>query len=82
MYFRNLSLVFGTSGQTDYTHQDLLHLYSSDKLTKVEIGNRQYAHWLWIGIIFAVAMVFYFIRMRKNKYRTTQIIKPKKTYEK
>ena len=82
VYFRNLSLVFGSEEQTDYAQEELLHLYSGDSLERVEIGNYDFARWLWIGIIFVVAMIFYFIRMQKKKYATAKVIQPKKVYEK
>ena len=82
VYFRNLSLVFGNEEQTDYAQQDLLHLYSGDSLGRVEIGNYDFARWLWIGIIFVVAIIFYIIRMKKKKYASPKVIQPKKIYEK
>lgn len=82
VYFRNLSLVFGSEEQTDYAQEELLHLYATDSLDRVEIGNYDFARWLWIGIIFVVAIFFYVIRMKKKKYATAKVIQPKKIYEK
>lgn len=82
VYFRNLCLMTGTKEQTDFVRQELIHLYSTDKLEKVEIGNYDFTRWLWIGIVFVVAFIFYLIRLRRKKYETPKILKPPKTYQK
>ena len=74
VYFRNLSLYL--SGDKPLGDaEDSAYMKSIAGLTKVEVGVSSAVRWIWIGIVFAVAMVFYFVRMRREKYKTAEIMK-------
>lgn len=67
VYYRNFSLFFSESiplcDPTDKAVMD-----SSTSLSKVEIGLTPYTRWIWVGIVFLVAMSFYLIRIWRQKY--------------
>lgn len=72
VYFRNISLFFSDemplSDDTDSSLMD-----SSTSLSKVEIGLTPYTRWIWVGIVFLVAMSFYLVRVWRQKYSTPKL---------
>lgn len=75
IYFRNLSLHF--SGEKPLLPDEKkLYLDSTPGLTKVEIGITPMTRYIWIGIVFLVALAFYLIRIWRQKYSTAKVIKP------
>ena len=77
VYFRNLSLY--VSGDMPLAvAEGKAYMQSIAGLTKVEVGLNGAVRWIWIGIVFVVAMVFYFVRMRREKYRTAEVMKADK----
>lgn len=74
VYFRNLLLCFGKEKPL-MLYEKKLYLDSSAGLTKVEIGVTQTTRFIWIGIIFLVALAFYIIRLWQQKYATAKVMK-------
>ncbi len=72
VYYRNFSLFFSDSiplcDPVDEKFMD-----SSTSLSKVEIGLTPYTRWIWVGIVFLVAMAFYLIRVWRQKYSTPNL---------
>lgn len=74
VYFRNLSLHF--SGEKPLLpNEKKLYFDSTAGLTKVEIGVTKTARYIWIAVIFLVALAFYIIRMWQQKYSTAKVMK-------
>lgn len=74
VYFRNLSLHL--SGEKPLlSNEKKLYLDSTPGLTKVEIGVTSAVRYIWILIIFLVALSFYFIRRWQQKYSTAKVMK-------
>lgn len=67
VYFRNLSLFFSKEMPFCDTDDSSL-MKSSMSLSKVEVGVTPFVRWLWIGIVFLVAMAFFLIRVWRQKY--------------
>ena len=73
-YFRNLSLHL--SGEKPLLPDEKkLYLDSTAGLTKVEIGITPMTRYIWIGVIFLVALAFYIIRIWRQKYSTPKVMK-------
>lgn len=74
VYFRNFMLYL--SSEKPLTEpKDEPYLNSIAGLTKVEAGISPWTRWVWVGVVFAVAMAFYFVRRRRDKYRTAEVMK-------
>lgn len=74
VYFRNFTLRL--SGEMPLGGaEDTVYMKSIAGLSKVEVGTGSAVRWIWIGIVFVVAMVFYFVRMWREKYRTAEVMK-------
>lgn len=72
VYYRNFSLFFSDNIPLgDPTDEELMD--SSTSLSKVEIGLTPYTRWIWVGIVFLVAMAFYLIRVWRQKYSTPKL---------
>ena len=72
VYFRNFMLYM--SSEKPLT--DPVALMSSIQgLTKVEAGLNPWVRWIWVGVIFAVALVFYFVRKMREKYKTAEVMR-------
>ncbi|MDE7281787.1 MAG: hypothetical protein K2N36_08630, partial [Ruminiclostridium sp.] len=72
VYYRNFSLFFSDSiPLCDPVDGELMD--SSTSLSKVEIGLTPYTRWIWVGIVFLVAMAFYLIRVWRQKYSTPKL---------
>lgn len=74
MYFRNLALFFDNERPL-LPQENLLYMESTAGLTKVEIGVTEFTRYLWIGVVFLVAISFYLIRRWQDKYKTARVIK-------
>lgn len=74
MYFRNLALFFD-SERPLLPRENPLYMDSTAGLTKVEIGVTEFTRYLWIGVVFLVALAFYLIRKWQDKYKTARVIK-------
>ena len=74
VYFRNFML-FISSEKPLKTPEDTAFMSSITGLTRVEAGLDPWVRWIWIGAVFAVALVFYFVRMMRDKYKTAEIMK-------
>ena len=75
VYFRNLMLYMSREKPL-VVHENGAYMNSIVGLTRVEAGLNPWIRWIWVGIVFAVAMVFYFVRMRREKYKTAEVMKP------
>lgn len=74
VYFRNPA--FYLSGEKPLLlYENKIYMESSAGLTKVEIGVTELTRYVWIGIVFLVAMAFYIIRIWRQKYDTARIMK-------
>ena len=72
VYFRNFMLF--VSSEKPLTEATAL-MESIVGLTKVEVGIDPWVRWIWVGAVFAVALVFYFVRRMREKYRTAEVMK-------
>lgn len=75
MYFRNFALYFSSEVPLMTADEDNLYMEASTGLSRVEIGISSFDRYLWIAIIFAVAMVFFGISLWRQKYKTAKVIK-------
>lgn len=74
VYFRNLS--FHLSGEKPLMPDEKkIYFDNTPGLTKVEIGVASSARYIWIAVIFLVALSFYIIRMWQQKYSTAKVMK-------
>lgn len=74
VYFRNLMLYM--SSEKPLTEpKDEPYMNSIAGLTKVEAGLNPWIRWVWVGVVFAVAMAFYFVRRKRDRYRTAEVMK-------
>lgn len=76
VYFRNFML-YMSSEKPLKDSENAPYMNSITGLTKVEVGLDPWLRWIWVGVIFAVALVFYFVRRARDKYKTTGILKSK-----
>ena len=74
VYFRNL-ILYSSSEKPLTEPKDEPYMSSIPGLTKVEVGLNPWVRWIWVGIVFAVAMAFYFVRKRQDKYKTAKVMK-------
>ena len=74
IYFRNFML-YMSSEKPLKEPEDTVYMSSIAGLTKVEVGLSPWLRWIWIGLIFLVAMAFYFVRKMREKYRTAEVMK-------
>lgn len=74
VYFRNLALYMSGDKMLSLPDSDGTMNVAAG-LTRVEVGINPATRWIWIGIVFAVAMAFYFIKMWREKYKTAAIMK-------
>lgn len=74
IYFRNPVLCF-SSEKPLLPYENKLYLDSTAGLTKVEIGVTKATRYIWIGLIFFVALAFYIVRMWQQKYSTARVMK-------
>lgn len=74
IYFRNPVLCF-SSEKPLLPYENKLYLDSTAGLTKVEIGVTRFTRYIWIGVVFFVALAFYIIRMWQQKYSTAKVMK-------
>lgn len=76
-YFRNFSLIFSdTQTISGIKAADIPTLMTvSDELSYVE-QNGTMNRIVWILIVVVIAFVFYFIRLKQQKYKTTKVMKP------
>ena len=72
VYFRNFMLY--VSSEKPLT-QELTYMDSIAGLTKVEVGLNPWVRWIWVGVVFAVAMVFFLVRKMREKYKSPEIMK-------
>lgn len=73
VYYRNFSLFFSDNIPLSDPADDEVFMNSSTSLSKVEIGLTPYTRWIWVGIVFLVAMSFYLIRVWRQKYSTPKL---------
>ncbi|HBH95925.1 MAG TPA: hypothetical protein DDX91_09225 [Ruminococcaceae bacterium] len=73
VYYRNFSLFFSDNIPLSDSAADEVYMKSSSSLSKVEVGLTPYTRWIWIGIVFLVALSFYLIRVWRQKYSTPKI---------
>lgn len=70
IYFRNLSLCF--SGEKPLMlEKDTLYMDSKTGLSKVEIGVTPFDRYLWIGIVFVVALVFFIMAKWRDRIKNS-----------
>lgn len=74
IYFRNPVLYF-SSEKPLLPYENKMYLESTAGLTKVEIGVTKATRYIWIGLIFFVALAFYIVRMWQQKYSTARVTK-------
>lgn len=67
VYFRNISLIFSNTKDVMTTAATALNMDISDDLSIVEIGTNEFMHWVWVGIIFCVAIIFFVIRTARDR---------------
>lgn len=72
VYFRNFTLF--CSSEKPLTEK-LTYMDSIAGLTKVEVGLNPWVRWIWVGVVFAVAMVFFLVRKMREKYKSPEIMK-------
>ena len=72
VYFRNFTLF--CSSDKPLT-QELTYMNSIPGLTKVEVGLSPWLRWIWVGAVFAVAMVFFLVRKMRDKYKSPEVMK-------
>lgn len=75
VYFRNFSLFFSNEMPLCEEEDNVgtVLMKNSTSLSKVEIGLTPYTRWIWVGIVFMVAMAFYLIRVWRQKYSTPKL---------
>ena len=74
VYFRNLMLYLSSEKPLTEPKDDP-YMNSIAGLTKVEAGLDPWIRWIWVGVVFAVAMAFYFVRRRRDRYKTAEVMK-------
>lgn len=74
IYFRNPVLCF-SSEKPLLPYENKMYMESTAGLTKVEIGVTKATRYIWIGLIFFVALAFYIVRMWQQKYSTARVMK-------
>ena len=72
VYFRNFMLFCSSEKPLA---QELTYMKSIAGLTKVEVGLNPWLRWIWVGAVFAVAMVFFLVRKMREKYKSPEIMK-------
>ena len=72
VYFRNFMLYMSSEKPLGEPMADMSSIAG---LTKVEVGISPWVRWIWVGAVFAVAMVFYFVRKMRDKYRTAEVLR-------
>lgn len=76
MYFRNLALFFSDTIPLSPAYDDtVLCMTSATGLSIVEIGVSPFQRYLWIGVIFLIAMAFFVIGLWRQKYKTAKVMK-------
>ncbi|MCM1054083.1 MAG: hypothetical protein NC394_01065 [Bacteroides sp.] len=73
IYFRN-PVLYMSGEQPLLPYENKTYLESAAGLAKVEIGVTKATRYIWIGIVFVVALVFYIIRMWRQKYSTARVM--------
>ena len=74
VFFRNFMLYMSSEKPLTEPNSDP-YMSSIPGLTKVEVGLDPALRWIWVGVVFAVALVFYFVRKRQDKYKTARVMK-------
>lgn len=75
MYFRNLALYFSSEIPLMSADKDILYMEASTGLSRVEVGVSSFDRYLWIGIVFLVALAFFIISVWRQKYKTPTVMK-------
>lgn len=75
MYFRNLALFFSSEIPLSPADSNTLYMNASGGLSRVEVGISPYERYLWIGIVFLVAMTFFGIGVWRQRYKTAKVMK-------
>lgn len=74
VYFRNMALFFSGEKMLSLPDSDGL-MKETAGLTRVEAGINPATRWIWVGIVFFVALAFYFIKMWRDKYKSAELLK-------
>lgn len=74
IYFRNFSLLFSQTKPL-LLPDPMEQMNSKAGLSKVEVGVSDADHWLWIIIVFLVALTFLLIAKWKQRYSTPKVMK-------
>lgn len=75
MYFRNFALYFSNEKPLMTADKNILYMEASTGLSRVEVGVSSFDRYLWIGIIFLVALAFFIISVWRQKYKTPTVMK-------
>lgn len=74
VYFKNFTLL--VSNEVPLLPEEKIDFMNSTiGLTKVEIGLTPMTRWIWVAIVFLVALSFLFIAKWQQKYKTAKIMK-------
>ncbi len=69
VFFRNMYLMFSDEYETKEILLNNMTLDESGDLSAVSIGTNEFQHWLWVGAIFCVAIIFFVIRTARERIR-------------
>ena len=81
VYFRNFTLFMSSEkplmepDSSLSAEETVYYMSSIAGLDRVEAGLAPWTRWVWIGVVFAVALAFYFVRRMRDKYKTAEIMK-------
>lgn len=75
MYFRNFALYFSKEKPLLPADSSVLYMEAATGLSRVEVGVMPYERYLWIGVIFLIAVAFFVIRVWRQRYETPKIMK-------
>lgn len=72
VYFRNFALFFSSEKPLG---EPVASMGSIAGLSKVEVELDLWIRWVWIGLVFAVSLVFYFVKVVRDRYKTAEVMK-------
>lgn len=75
MYFRNFALYFSNEKPLLPADGNALYMEAAAGLSRVEIGVLPYEKYLWVGVVFLVALSFFIIRVWRQRYETPTVMK-------
>lgn len=75
MYFRNFAFFFSDEKPLLSADSSVLYMEAVTGLSRVEIGVMPYERYLWIGVVFLVAVAFFVVRVWRQRYETPKVMK-------